>query len=75
MPELKEARPRNQRAFLCYDKVIVYENADSATQSSHQPPTEDNRDFKIPGRLTSRTVILARRTRPKPTFLAGNFER
>ena len=42
MPELKEARRKNQRAFLRYDKVIVYENVDSATQSSDQPPTEDN---------------------------------
>lgn len=42
MPELKEARRKNQRAFLRYDKLIVYENVDSATQSSDQPPTEDN---------------------------------
>ena len=42
MPELKEARRKNQPAFLRCDKLIVYENVDSATQSSDQPPTEDN---------------------------------
>ena len=42
MPELKEARRRNQRAFLRYDKLIIYENAGSTTQPSDHPTTEDN---------------------------------
>ena len=42
MPELKEARRKNQRAFL------RYENVDGATQSSDQPPTEDNGSGQVP---------------------------
>lgn len=37
MPKLEEARRRNQRAFLRYDKLIIYNSAGSAPQPSDQP--------------------------------------
>ena len=37
MPKLEEARRRNQRPFLRYNKLIIYDSAGSAPQPSDQP--------------------------------------